>query len=240
MYVSTYVVGTDHPAVWLSRMVRPDDVKKFYDQVVDKNMYLDRGGPANFLLVNDGSKLSMHPINDQIKQWRDSYQGAWSDFDDDGDVDLYLCNDFAPDALFRNDTEKGSFDIRLTNVYDEVMPADSMAFGMGVSWGDYNSDSKMDLYVSNMYSKAGLRIVPQAGRTDERILTSAKGNFLFENTGGKFKQVAGNDDDQKHVSIVGWSYGGQFVDVDNDGHLDIYVPSGHFSAPEEVASQADL
>ncbi len=240
MYVSTYVVGTEHPAVWLTKMVRREDVQKFYDQAVDKNMYLDRGGPANFLLMNDGSKLSMHPINDQIKQWRDSYQGAWADFDDDGDVDLYLCNDFAPDAFFRNDTEKGSFDIRLTNVWDEVMPVGSMAFGMGVSWGDYNSDSKMDLYISNMYSKAGLRIIPQAGKTDERILTSAKGNFLFENIGGKFKQVAGNDNDQKHVSTVGWSYGGQFVDVDNDGHLDIYVPSGHFSVPEEVSSQQDL
>ena len=36
------------------------------------------------------------------------------------------------------------------------------------------------------------------------------------------------------------NFGGQFVDVDNDGYLDIYSGSGFYTAPKEIASQDDL
>ena len=111
---------------------------------------------------------------------------------------------------------------------------------MGASWGDFNNDGDLDLYVSNMYSKAGTRIVAQLDGVDERVSVSARGNFLYENTDGKFEQVAGTGDEDQHVSSVGWSFGGQFADFDNDGQLDLYVPSGFYSAPKEVRNDVDL
>ena len=38
---------------------------------------------------------------------------------------------------------------------------------------------------------------------------------------------------------MGWSYAGQFVDADNDGHLDIFALSGYYTAPEQVALEHD-
>ena len=42
------------------------------------------------------------------------------------------------------------------------------------------------------------------------------------------------------VAKAGWSWGGQFFDFDNDGFLDIYVPNGYFTAPEQFAAGKDL
>jgi hypothetical protein len=42
------------------------------------------------------------------------------------------------------------------------------------------------------------------------------------------------------VAKVGWSWGGQFADFDNDGWLDIYAPSGFYTAPEELRPEKDL
>ena len=38
---------------------------------------------------------------------------------------------------------------------------------------------------------------------------------------------------------TGWSWGGQFGDVDNDGFLDLAVPNGFYTAPGEVALPGD-
>ena len=41
-------------------------------------------------------------------------------------------------------------------------PGGQMAFGMGASAGDYDNDGDLDLFISNMYSKAGNRIIAKA------------------------------------------------------------------------------
>ena len=42
------------------------------------------------------------------------------------------------------------------------------------------------------------------------------------------------------VEKAGWSWGSQFTDFDNDGWLDIYALSGHYTAPKAVESQVDI
>ena len=240
IYLSTYGLGTGDSTEWIGDSVRVKDQVKMRMKVERSHFFFDRAGAPNIVLLNKNGKLIRAEVSDELAQWRNSYQTVWSDFDSDGDQDLYLCNDFSPDCFLRNDTERGSFELKFTDVSDDLVPGGTMGFGMGASWGDYNNDGFQDLYVSNMYSKAGNRIVGQFDDVDERVKVSARGNFLYQNLGnGEFKQVAGSDNGFQNVAQVGWSFGGQFGDFDNDGKLDLYVPSGFYTPPDEVRKEGD-
>ena len=93
----------------------------------------------------------------------------------------------------------------------------------------------------NEQRKAGKRILKfLGGGGDERIDVSTRGNCLYQNSEGQLKNVAGVKSGQQDVGRVGWSYGGQFLDIDNNGRLDLYVPSGYFSAVDEADSKVDI
>lgn len=240
VYLSTYATGTGPVEDWIGFITTKKEQLKTRLKIERADKFVDRGGPPNILLINRGGAFEWAKISDELKQYRGSYQSSWVDYDSDGDPDLYICNDFAPDVFLRNDTVKGSFKPEFVDVTSDIIPAMEMGFGMGCSWGDFNNDGDLDLYVSNMYSKAGNRIVDQVAGSDPRLKVSAHGNFLFDNEGGRFRQIAGPDKGQQHVARVGWSFGGQFADFDNDGELDLYVPSGCYSAPSEVKTKIDL
>eukprot|EP01046_Picozoa_sp_COSAG06_P032766 COSAG06_NODE_3297_length_5539_cov_4.500919_2_plen_661_part_00 len=240
LYLSTYATGTGPIEDWIGFITTEKEQLKTRLKIERADKFVDRGGPPNILLMNRGGNFEWSKISDELKQYRGSYQSSWVDYDSDGDPDLYVCNDFAPDVFLRNDTTQGSFKPEFVDVTEDIIPTMDMGFGMGCSWGDFNNDGDLDLYVSNMYSKAGNRIVDQIEGSDPRLKVSAHGNFLFENEGGKFRQIAGPGEGQQHVARVGWSFGGQFADFDNDGELDLYVPSGCYSAPTEVKTKIDL
>lgn len=240
LYLSTYAYGQGELADWFAQTTRVEERLKTRLKIERAHTYVDRGGPPNILLMNHGDSFEWVKIGDSLKQYRDSYQSVWTDLDLDGDLDVYVCNDFSPDVFLRNDTERGSFKPVFTEVTEEVAGNSVMGFAMGASWGDFDNDGDLDLYVSNMYSKAGLRIVNQLDDVNERLRVSAHGNFLYVNDDGKLNQVAGSGKDKQHVSSVGWSYGGQFADFNNDGELDIYVASGFYTPPKEVANDKDL
>lgn len=239
LYLNTYGFSREESA-WSDGSFRKQDIPRMRHQVESQDWFVDRAGAPNILLMNQGGTLKRVEIDDTLAQWRNSYQSAWSDFDDDGDPDLYICNDFAPDYFLRNDTPRGSFTPIFVDVTSEKVAGGTMGFGMGASWGDFNNDAKLDLYVSNMYSKAGNRVMSQLTGVDPRIEVSAQGNFLFQNLGENFKQVAGQAPGKFNVAKVGWSFGGQFADFDNDGNLDLYVPSGYYTPPKSIQLSGDL
>ena len=240
LYLSTYAYGQGELKDWFEQTTRVEERLKTRLKIERAHTYVDRGGPPNILLMNRGGSFEWAKIGDSLKQYRDSYQSVWTDLDLDGDLDVYVCNDFSPDVFLRNDTEQGSFKPQFKDITQEVAGNSVMGFAMGASWGDFDNDGDLDLYVSNMYSKAGLRIVNQLDDVNERLRVSAHGNFLYVNEDGKLRQVAGSGENQQHVSSVGWSYGGQFADFNNDGELDIYVASGFYTPPKEVANDKDL
>ena len=240
LYLSTYVAPSGSaPSDWISQMIPAGDRDRM-QRTIQQNPFVDRGGPSNILLINNNGALQRCQIDDTLKQWRNSYQSSWHDWDSDGDLDLFVCNDFAPDAFLRNDTDQGSSTPQFVDVASQLISADVMGYSMGASWGDCDNDGDMDLFVSGMYSKAGKRILQKLPQADQRLVHSATGNFLFRNDQGRFSQVAGDDKAGGSIAAVGWSFGGQFADFNNNGWLDLYVPSGFYTAPQQCRAEVDL
>ena len=196
---------------------------------------LDQVGPPNLLLVNRGNgQFEVAPENRTLGIWRNSLQATWCDFDEDGDPDLYVANDWARDHLFRNDGSLGFVDVT------DQLGTNEFGFAMGATWGDFDNDGSHDLYVSNMYSKAGRRITRRIAELNPEYQRSVEGNYLYRQESGKFQLVSGLEDPALKVAEAGWSWGGQFADFNNDGFLDLYVLSGYFTAPTGFDSQIDL
>ncbi len=70
--------------------------------------------------------------------------GAWADYDNDGDLDLFVGHEEFPSQLFRNNGN-GTF----TDVARQA-GVENDRWAKGVVWGDYNGDGFPDLYISNM------------------------------------------------------------------------------------------
>ena len=241
LYLCSYTsigshVGNVETAAKFMPLPHAEGLIDWFTQASPADLWLDRPGPPNRLLKNvGGGKFKKSAVIQEV--WANTFQSTWSDYDQDGDVDLYLSNDFAPDYLFRNDGDLGFSDVT------SRMGGDAMkGYGMGVTWGDYDGDGWQDLYVSNMYSKAGKRIIGQMqADLDERYLLSANGNRLFRNRRGRrLDLVSGEKPTDVRVTKAGWSWGGQFCDFDNDGWLDLYVASGFYTAPQEITCHTDL
>ncbi len=145
--------------------------------------------------------------------------GALLDYDNDGDLDVYLVQGnmmgagktladakFPPrpgeeltDRLYRNDLEAqadGTMSLRFTDVTKES-GIDAPGYGMGVTVGDIDNDSRVDIYVNNF------------GK-----------NELWRNNGdGTFSDVT----DKAGVGDPRLSVSSAFLDYDKDGWLDLYV-----------------
>ena len=185
----------------------------------------NNGGP-NVLLQNDGdwsfrNVTSECGLDANNRRW--SFSASWEDYDNDGDSDLYVANDFGRNNLYRND------DGQFTDVAADAGVED-IAAGMSVSWADSNGDGWMDLYVGNMYSSAGGRIAYQ-DRFQQQAMDEiraqyqrhARGNSLFLNSrDGRFEDVS--EAAGSHSRPVAWS--SNFVDINNDGLQDLVVANG--------------
>jgi hypothetical protein len=160
---------------------------------------------------------------------RHSLAAAWEDYDNDGDQDLYVANDYGQNCLYRND------DGHFVNVARQAGVVD-FGSGMSVSWADYNRDGQMDLYVGNMFSSAGSRITTQPqfrpgvdANTRSILRRFAKGNSLFQNGGqGTFQDVGA----AAGVEMARWAWSSLFVDLNNSGWEDIIVANGYITTDD--------
>jgi hypothetical protein len=241
IYVSTYAANMtrrsfeENDDLVLAEYIPEEDARHLRQMMLsdEYHVVLNKPGPPNILMRNEGSlRMRFARENTPLFLFMNTYQTTWADYDADGDPDLYCSNDFGPNSLFRNDLQAGFVDVTA-----ETGTAD-IGFGMGSSWGDYDNDGRQDLYVANMFSKAGRRITDQVPGLDPRFALMARGNSLFRNEGA-FKKVSGLEPPAMMVENGGWSWGGQFVDLDNDSFLDIYTLSGYYTAPKEFAEPID-
>ena len=141
---------------------------------------------------------------------------ALFDYDNDGDLDVYLVQGQplvagaaagaspgpSQDRLFRNDLATGPDGTRRLKFVD-VTAASAIAprgYGMGVAAGDVDNDGRVDLYLTKFNAP----------------------NELWHNNGdGTFTDWSA----RSRTNHLSWSSSAAFVDVDRDGWLDLYVAS---------------
>ncbi len=127
------------------------------------------------------------------------------DYDDDGDVDLYVVNDSQPNFLFQNDGD-GRFD-EVALLSGAAYNMDGLAqAGMGVDMGDLNGDGVFDLFVTNFSHDA-----------NTAYFGTGKGLFSDETRGARLRGASWFE--------LGWAT--RIVDLDNDGDEDLFVANGH-------------
>lgn len=149
------------------------------------------------------------------------FAAVWFDANGDARPDLLAINEFGKNALLIQQPD-GVF------TGGDIDPIFG-GLSMGVTTGDVDDDGNTDVYVANMFSKAGNRIfanVDPVGYPAEllaKVRDSTTGSKLYRSLGnGDFEVVKGSDD----VAQVGWAYGTNFADFDADGRLDIYATAG--------------
>ncbi|MEE9280479.1 MAG: VCBS repeat-containing protein [Myxococcota bacterium] len=189
-------------------------------------------GPPNWLLQNVGEgRFRRAKAAGTAEGYNNTLAVGWTDLDLDGDMDLYVVNESGPNQLLRNEGDGTFRDISNAHTGE-------IGFGMGLGVGDYDNDGRSDFYTTNMFSKAGMRIADQM-QSSEIVQQSARGNSLIRNGGNEFTRVSSQDSSGIQVEAADFGWGGSFVDLNNDGFLDIYVPAGQESMPVEVATIGD-
>ena len=198
------------------------------------DIYVCRSGPTmkagerhNLLYINNGDAT----FTEQAKAYGldnagFSIQSSFFDYDQDGDLDVYLVNQppdkrFATslkldpnpqdphysDRLFRNDGNK------FTDVTQSA-GLGNYAYGLNSVTSDINGDGLVDIYVSNDFEKP---------------------DFVYINQGnGKFRNE--NDSYLKHVAW--FSMGSDVADFNNDGLVDITTVD--MASPDHYRSKTNM
>jgi len=130
---------------------------------------------------------------------------VWSDFNDDGRLDLFVANDSTPNFLYRNDG-KGHFTDVAFLAGVAVSGDGSEQAGMGIALGDYLHTGRLSLFITHF---------------------SEEYAALFRNDGGmNFTDVSFQAGvASPTIPYVGW--GTAFFDFDNDGWPDLFMVNGH-------------
>ncbi len=149
---------------------------------------------------------------------------AFADYDNDGDLDLYVTN-YGPNVLYRNDGD-GTF----SDVTD-ASGVDDARWSTGAAWSDYDLDGDLDLYVANYVRFKLEELTGERGNVEQYGMAQAynlnpyvfdpQDNTLFRNNGdGTFSDATAEVGVSAHG---GRSLGVVFADFDLDGDDDLYV-----------------
>ena len=154
--------------------------------------------------------------------WGAGFQPGWVDYDNDGDLDLYVVNDFGeqlqPNVLWRNDGSKADSGWTFTDVSNSTGAGVGM-MGMGLAVGDYDLDGFFDFFVTDI---------------GPNMLLNNKGHDL----GFSISTVEAGAGVGRTAQGPRVAWGTFFFDYDNDRDEDLYVVSGFLDA-ENVDNAED-
>ena len=175
-------------------------------------------GGKNLLYHNNGNG-TFTDVSEKAGMWGTlgtyALSAAAADLDNSGWPNIYVANDSTSATYYVNQKD-GTFKDQAIEAGVAYSPDGKPQAGMGVSIGDYNRDGLLDIVKTNF-----------AGDTDS----------LFQNIGdGSFDDRTYQAGLGMNTRLLGW--GVSFLDMDNDGWLDIMVANGHVY-PEVDGTQVD-
>lgn len=187
---------------------RGDDRAGFFEDVTEAaGVELDREPAWMPLFMRQGGR---HPSF--------SFSSAFVDLDQDDLPDLAVSSDFTTSQLFWNNGDgtftEGTRDARV----------DTVRFGMGSTFGDYDADGDLDWYVSSIMN-------PETSCLGRPCESPYNGNRLYRNDG---ERVFADVTDEAGVRNGFWGWGTAFADIDNDGLLDLASATGQDFGDEDA------
>lgn len=149
---------------------------------------------------------------------------VFGDYDNDGDMDIYVANDSAPNFLYQNQGNSTFIDVGL--IANAALSAEGIPqASMGVAYGDYDNDGFRDYLVTHFEDDY---------------------NTLYHNQGDGFFSVASSEVGIAEPSLPRLGFGTCFLDYDNDGDQDLLIANGHvypqirYLQPEGYAEPTQL
>jgi len=192
-YYGSYIGGNGHDPGWGGTINSLVDDVRIYNRALTGDEVVE--------LYNENKQtdttFTKITIGDIVNDGGTSRGCAWADYDNDNDLDLFVANDYDQNNFLYSNNGDGTF-IKISSgsvVNDGAMSS-------SISWGDYDNDADLDLFVANY--------------VDQK-------NFLYQNDGtGQFKKVTNGN----IVNDISFSMGSSWADYDNDGYLDLFVTNG--------------
>lgn len=209
-------------------------------QIDSASLLYHNNGDGTFTKVTDAN----NPI---ITDLAPSTSGVWGDYDNDGDLDLFVSNNIGyGNFLYRNEGN-GNF-VSIQN--DPIV--NYTGYSHGSAWADYDNDGYLDMFIADFFSTRFNKLYHNNGdgtftEVESSVLvtdasfsvsavwgdydndrdqdlfvanTNGENNFLYQNNGdGTFTKVTSG----VVVNDGGKSTGASWADYDNDLDLDLFV-----------------
>ncbi|MDZ7362791.1 MAG: VCBS repeat-containing protein [candidate division KSB1 bacterium] len=232
-------------------VVRPEFRQHYAVQVRGNRLERFEFAEPDALYLNDGNGRFVKVAKPQKVFFEENGEPAppetdwgltarFQDVDDDGDPDLYVCNDYeSPDRLWLNDGA-GRF-----YAAPKLAMRNHSASSMGVDFADFNRDGHVDFFLAEMLSREHKRRKTQMGPMSPTPIAIGQidnqpqymRNTLFLNRGdGTYAEIA----QYSGVQASEWSWSPLFLDVDLDGYEDLLIVTGHYYDAMDSDTQLKL
>ena len=170
----------------------------------DDITFATASGDSIMFYKNDNGSFYRVILN--VEDTSNIKQVNWVDIDNDGDKDLFLSSYNSSSKLYENLGDMNMLDITLESNIDT-----SATYNFAASWGDFDNDSYLDVYISN------------------RVYWNSVSNILYKNNGDNtFTDVTENAGLRDTASF---SFCSAWFDYNNDGWLDIYCTEDKYNFP---------
>jgi len=176
------------------------------DHEGDLDLFVAGSGPNQLFRNNtDGTYSELSSQTGLAGGNYKSRDACFGDFDDDGDIDLFVVNEDAGNTLYTN-LRGGKF-----KDFTQESGLTGMLRSNSATSGDYNNDGYLDLFITGL-----------DGGAFQLLMNQGNGTFTKDNQSPEFYGALENS--------VG--YDASFLDFDNDGFLDLLI-AGESLIPEE-------